>query len=121
MNERAPLRLSFQSIPTSRARLPSARGRSARAGASLRHGSHQLAQKWITAGLPRRDASVARGGTNTWSGSAGAGRACVLLSELPLSNSAVINAATRLAAAPAAIQRRIALLGRQLGHVLDDV
>src|SRR6266516_190276 len=120
MNLCAPVALSLQSTPTRRARPPSDPARAARPGASLRQGSHQLAQKLIAAGLPRRSAIVTRGGTSVCRGRGGA--ALAVPPPDPLRSSAATTAATATIATAAIANRRLigALLRGEPRDVVDD-
>src|SRR5438105_6653428 len=122
MKARAPDRASFQSTPTSVARPPSRLESFRSSGASLMHGPHQLAQKLTTAGFPRSEASVARGGVSTSLGSAGAGRPA-RLPPPPLVATSIIASAPATSAATIRYRRPCTpdLLPGQDRHVVDDL
>src|SRR5438105_9694949 len=122
MKARAPDRASFQSTPTSVARPPSRLESFRSSGASLMHGPHQLAQKLTTAGFPRSEASVARGGVNTSLGSAGARRSAPLPPP-PLVATSIIASAPATSAATIRYRRPCTpdLLLGQDRHVVHDL
>src|SRR5437764_15400785 len=85
-------------------------------------GPHQLAQKLMTAGLPRSEASVVRGGVSTSLGRAGAG----LLARLPpppLVATSIIASAPATSAATSRYRRPCTprLLLGQDRHVVHDL
>src|SRR5437763_546113 len=122
MKARAPESWSFQSTPTSLARPPSRAESFLSSGASLMHGPHQLAQKLITAGFPRRDASVMRGGVSTSLGRDGAGRPARLPPPPPVTTSMSASAPTTTAATSRYRRPCIArLLLGQDRHVVHDL
>ena len=92
-----------------------------RSGASFWHGAHQLAQKLIAAGLPRREARVTCGGTSTRVGSRGACLPVPNRFEVPLSSTIAITATTAARAIRPMRSRRSdggLLLRRQDRHVV---